>query len=70
MFTILPKDFVNEDGTIKDGAREAAAADHTGPKSVEDDKRNETEALKEAQEKLGHTMTEDDDSKTSSDDID
>lgn len=71
LFTILPKDFVNEDGTIKEGARDAAFAEHANKDAAaaDDDERDETADLREAQEMLG-APTQHIDEKTTSDDID
>jgi hypothetical protein len=66
LFSLYLRDDINEDGSVKEGAEERAAASvGHGPK--EEDSHNEEEALKEARQKLGAPQTE---AETNEDDVD
>ncbi|KAF7561452.1 hypothetical protein G7046_g2699 [Stylonectria norvegica] len=70
VFTLYHKDFVNEDGSLKEGAAESAVARREHPVSEDGAGYDEMEALKEAREKFGPKFGEAGFEKTSPDDVD
>jgi hypothetical protein len=70
LFTLYHKDYVNEDGSLKPGAKESIAERRDIPIPDEEIDIDEVEALKEAREKFGPKFGEDGYEKTSPDDVD
>ncbi|KAI8658263.1 hypothetical protein NCS55_01101700 [Fusarium keratoplasticum] len=70
LFTLYHKDYVNEDGTLKEGAEESLHEPAQAPISGNDGTFDDEEALKEAGEKLGVKYREEENAKTSVDDVD
>ncbi|KPM44590.1 hypothetical protein AK830_g1914 [Neonectria ditissima] len=70
LITLYHKDFVNEDGTLKPGAKESIAEMRDIPIPEEEGQYSDAEALKEAQEKFGPKFGEEGYEKTSPDDVD
>ena len=70
LFTLYHKDFVNEDGSLKPGAKESLAERREIPVGEEEGEYDEAEALKAAQAKFGPKFGEEGYEKTSLDDVD
>ncbi|KAH6870945.1 hypothetical protein B0T10DRAFT_501026 [Thelonectria olida] len=70
IFTLYYKDYVNEDGSLKPGAKESIAERRDIPIPDEEIDIDEAEALKEAGEKFGPKFGEEGFEKTSPDDVD
>lgn len=70
LFTLYHKDYVNEDGTLKEGAEESLHEPAQAPITGNDGTFDDEEALKEAGEKLGSKYGEEENAKTSVDDVD
>lgn len=70
LFTLYHKDFVNEDGSLKDGARESLVAKRELPVELENGNADEDEVLKAAREKFGPKYGEDGYAETKPDDVD
>lgn len=70
LFTLYHKDFVNEDGTLKEGARESLSAKREVPVEAGDGKDEEEVALKAARDKFGPKFGEDGYGETRPDDVD
>ncbi|KAK7416801.1 hypothetical protein QQX98_004994 [Neonectria punicea] len=71
LFTLYHKDFVNEDGTLKPGAKESIAEKRDIPIPEEEEgEYNDVDALNEAREKFGPKFGEEGYEKTSPDDVD
>ncbi|KAH7140098.1 hypothetical protein B0J13DRAFT_61203 [Dactylonectria estremocensis] len=69
LFTLYHKDFVNEDGSLKPGAKESLAEKREIPVG-EEGEHDEAEVLKAAQEKFGPKLGEEGYENTSPDDVD
>lgn len=70
LFTLYNKDFVNEDGSLKPGAKESIAEQREIPIPDEEGEYNEVKALNEARDKFGPKFGEEGYEKTSPDDVD
>lgn len=64
LFTIYHKDYVNEDGTLKDGAADSLLDQCKSPTPEDDGEHNEADAIKAASDKFGPKIS------TNSDDVD
>ncbi|KAL6401718.1 hypothetical protein AUP68_15597 [Ilyonectria robusta] len=70
LFTLYSKEFVNEDGSLKPGAKESIAEQREIPIPEEEGEYNEVKALNEARDKFGPKFGEEGYEKTSPDDVD
>ncbi|KAJ3532244.1 hypothetical protein NM208_g8529 [Fusarium decemcellulare] len=70
LFTLYHKDYVNEDGSLKDGAKESLLELPQSSVPEEDGAFDGDEAIQTASEKLGPKYGEDGYEKTSADDVD
>ena len=70
LITLYHKDFINDDGSLKEGAQESLSHQREIPFDEETNGYDEAEALKEAREKFGPKFGEDGYEKTSPDDVD
>lgn len=70
LITLYHKDFVNEDGTLKPGARESLHQKREIPFDETENGYDEATMLKAASEKFGPKFGENGYNKTSADDVD